>query len=159
MNKIVEVFKWICLITTTFLLVKFGQYVLGIVLCSIAFAVYFYTLFLWAKKACETPLPRPRYYFLWFFLSYLLITYLFSLFFYAATNLGGKIIDLNGEPIKSLWECFYYSVVTITTLGYGDLKPISTLTRCLSIIEVSFGVIFLAAVLTVVLAFRDTHSS
>jgi hypothetical protein len=71
--------------------------------------------------------------------------------------LGHNVLN-EGKPIKSLMDCFYFSIVTATTLGYGDLVPSDSVTKLLSMLEVSFGAIFITAVLTVALAFRHTPS-
>ena len=39
------------------------------------------------------------------------------------------------------WTSFYYSITTITTVGYGDLHAVSVLERGLSIIIEIMGVI------------------
>lgn len=51
-------------------------------------------------------------------------------------------IALNSASIKefSLWDGFYFSTTTYTTLGYGDLSPLSGL-RILTSIEAFLGVI------------------
>jgi len=38
---------------------------------------------------------------------------------------------------------FYYSIVTITTLGYGDITPMTNLARSISALEAVFGQIYL----------------
>ena len=38
----------------------------------------------------------------------------------------------------------YYSLVTLTTLGYGDITPASTLARSFSAVEAIIGPVFLA---------------
>jgi hypothetical protein len=45
----------------------------------------------------------------------------------------------NTEP--EFLDCFYFSTVTITTLGYGDVLPVTDLARVLVISEVVLGVI------------------
>lgn len=44
---------------------------------------------------------------------------------------------------------FYYSVVTITTLGYGDVVPATPLARIVSICEVFIGYIMLGGLLSI----------
>jgi len=38
----------------------------------------------------------------------------------------------------------YYSLVTLTTLGYGDITPVSSAARSLSVVEAAIGQIYLA---------------
>lgn len=49
-------------------------------------------------------------------------------------------VGANGNPVKlSLADCSYFSVVTFTTLGYGDIKPTTTLLKCLAGSEALLG--------------------
>ncbi|WP_304942170.1 ion channel, partial [Vallitalea guaymasensis] len=48
------------------------------------------------------------------------------------------------EPIKDIHKSIYYSVITFTTLGYGEIHPNSTCTQYLVISEVIIGYIILA---------------
>ena len=67
-------------------------------------------------------------------------------------------INIYKEPTESWWDSFYFSVITATTLGYGDLSPRSPIAKFFAILEVSFGVIFITAILTVALAFRSPQN-
>jgi voltage-gated potassium channel Kch len=44
---------------------------------------------------------------------------------------------------------FYYSVVTITTLGYGDIVPATPVARIIAIFEVFIGYIMLGGLLSI----------
>jgi hypothetical protein len=66
-------------------------------------------------------------------------------------------LDVCEAYVSSRRDFLYFSVITATTLGYGDLFPSDWITRALSLLEVSFGVIFITAVLAVTLAFRHTQ--
>jgi hypothetical protein len=44
---------------------------------------------------------------------------------------------------------FYYSVVTITTLGYGDIVPATPVARMIAICEVGIGYIMLGGLLSI----------
>ena len=48
----------------------------------------------------------------------------------------------SGEPV----EAFYYSFVTLTTLGYGDITPVTKIAKNLSCLEALVGQIFLVAI-------------
>ena len=55
----------------------------------------------------------------------------------------------NGERHASFSQLVYFSITTITTLGYGDIVPRTPLTRSLAMCEVLTGVAYLAVVLSV----------
>ncbi|SOB57921.1 conserved membrane protein of unknown function [Pseudodesulfovibrio profundus] len=57
------------------------------------------------------------------------------------------------ERPLSVVDGVYYSVVTITTLGYGDLAPKSTFAKFLSVYEVLSGIVLLVVCLGVYLAY------
>jgi len=44
-------------------------------------------------------------------------------------------------------KLFYFSFVTLTTLGYGDIRPISDLTRIFAVLEAMTGVLYSAALI------------
>ncbi len=54
------------------------------------------------------------------------------------TNLTATILT------EELPEFIYYSFVTLNTLGYGDISPVGSLARVLAILEVTFGVFYMA---------------
>ena len=56
------------------------------------------------------------------------------------------------NQIHNYWTCLYFSVVTFTTLGYGDFHPIGT-TRAIAATEAFFGA-FLMALFVVTFARR-----
>ncbi len=51
-------------------------------------------------------------------------------------------IDLN-QPQGSLLVFQYYSFVTITTLGYGDITPVTEVARAFSVLEAVVGQLYL----------------
>ncbi|MBV7274862.1 two pore domain potassium channel family protein [Clostridiaceae bacterium UIB06] len=49
----------------------------------------------------------------------------------------------NGKFKYPFWNFLYFSAVTITTLGYGDILPNSTMVRVLVMFETIFGVVII----------------
>jgi hypothetical protein len=52
-----------------------------------------------------------------------------------------------GLSVTSVSEWFYYSYVTLTTLGYGEITPISRVARALAIGEAVTGQLYLAVLI------------
>ena len=53
---------------------------------------------------------------------------------------------------------FYYSFVTLTTLGYGDISPLSPPARSLSMLEAVIGPVYLTVLVARLVALQVTHS-
>jgi len=76
-----------------------------------------------------------------------LITFTF-LFFFSGLVFNGEVIAYNAqasfsENVEEFLSCAYFSIVTFTTLGYGDITP-TGLSRVLAAIEALFGSFTLA---------------
>jgi hypothetical protein len=77
---------------------------------------------------------------------YLLFGFMFGLIhILIAWLLPGSYVGIsspetNGEAVKYI----YYSFVTLTTLGYGDVSPIRPLARAVAYIEAVIGVFYVA---------------
>ena len=53
--------------------------------------------------------------------------------------------DLDGTLTSQ--DLFYYSFVTLTTAGYGDITPLSSIARTLAMMEAVCGVLFVAVLI------------
>ena len=61
-------------------------------------------------------------------------------------NVRGRKIP-GGEPSRPLPHVLtYYSFVTLTTVGYGDISPVSPATRTLAWMEAITGQFYLAVI-------------
>ncbi len=77
--------------------------------------------------------------------SYLLIGLVFAIIYSLI-----HVLDHNAFSVKivttltpALQTFIYYSFVTLTTLGYGDITPLSDIARTLAWLEAAFGQIYL----------------
>lgn len=61
----------------------------------------------------------------------------------------------NGEP-SSISGWMYYSFVTLTTLGYGDIVPLHPVARSLAVGEALAGQLYLAVLLARLVALQLT---
>jgi hypothetical protein len=73
---------------------------------------------------------------------------------------GASIVDFNGNPVKlHIYANFiYYSFVTLTTLGYGDIIPVSPYARALSSLEAVIGQLFIAVLIAGLVGMHISHS-
>jgi hypothetical protein len=68
--------------------------------------------------------------------------------FMEALTPGSFMDSLNPTTALSLPTLVYYSFVTLATLGYGDILPITQLARGLVVIEVLMGVLYMAILIS-----------
>jgi len=63
-----------------------------------------------------------------------------------------------GEGERSGAEMVYFSFVTLTTLGYGDIVPVSPSARALATLEALTGQLYLTVLVARLVALHITHS-
>ncbi len=80
---------------------------------------------------------------------YLLVGMLFAFAFGAIAVLQHGALFTNGTE-GDLQSHLYFSFITITTTGYGDLSPAGDLARSLSMLEALIGQLYLVTVVAVI---------
>lgn len=70
---------------------------------------------------------------------YLILIPVFAFLYFYAPFI---ILDLQGHT-DNLVTSFYFSIVTITTLGYGDIKPIGEISKIVTASQSLFGILFI----------------
>ncbi len=48
--------------------------------------------------------------------------------------------DMRNPNIKNIFDAIYWSLVTITTVGYGDIAPVSDMGRVIAMVIILFGI-------------------
>ncbi len=56
-------------------------------------------------------------------------------------------LETTNSEVWTYWDFFYFSTVTQTTVGYGDMLPNRTAVRITVIFQVLFGILFLVVVI------------
>jgi hypothetical protein len=62
----------------------------------------------------------------------------------------------NGEPLEG-FNTVYFSIIAMTTVGFGDIAPVSNLARMLTGLEALTGTIYIAVVLARYVSASRTH--
>jgi|TARA_B100001964_G_C14212936_1_gene591335 voltage-gated potassium channel len=93
--------------------------------------------------------------------TYFLVRIIFTIF--AILFVSSSLIffiehEINPERFDTFFDAIYYSVVTLTTVGFGDITPVSTLGRLVTMGMIISGVIFIPWQLSTFLR-RMIHTS
>jgi uncharacterized membrane protein len=66
-----------------------------------------------------------------------------------------------GRPIRALswFDCQYYSFVTLTTLGYGDIVPMTPQARSLAMMEAMSGTMYVAILIARLVGLHSARKS
>lgn len=54
------------------------------------------------------------------------------------------IFNVEGESFKTFFDAIYWATVSLTTVGYGDIYPVSTAGRVITMISSVFGIAIVA---------------
>ena len=89
---------------------------------------------------------------------YLLIGLIWALLFFVIEFLLPGSFRIDQDVKLSVAPMFYYSFVTLTTLGYGDIVPISPPARALASLEALTGQLYITVLVARLVALHVTHS-
>lgn len=83
-----------------------------------------------------------------------LLTLLFLLLFIVVTSgIAIYILETDQNPsITTLFDGIYWSIVTISTVGYGDISPVTSVGRAISILIIVSGIAMISFVTSVIVS-------
>ena len=95
-----------------------------------------------------------KIFFLWFS-----VIIFFGFLYFALTNytLDNYLMSSDGSRIGTVVESIYYSFITATSTGYGDIVPRGYFARSLAIIEVIVGLMMLAVITSKLVALKQEN--
>jgi len=93
---------------------------------------------------------------------YLLIGIVFAMTYRFIDILNPAAFSISGEAAgatgPSQGDFTYYSFVTLTTLGYGDIQPVSGYARTFAFLEAIVGTLYVAILISRLVSLYITHS-
>ncbi|MHC4265427.1 MAG: potassium channel family protein [Planctomycetota bacterium] len=84
---------------------------------------------------------------------YILIGFLWTMFYLMILLIDPQAISnvsVAGEKVGL--DCFYYSFTTLTTLGYGDMVPVTSYAKILAVTEAVIGPLYIAILIAQLVA-------
>jgi hypothetical protein len=121
-----------------FLLLNFFSIVMG----KNAFIGWGDTIRRWLEPDCD-----PM-----FILATIVSIVVLTILFFASIYMLGELADSNGHAIRNVWPHVYFSTVTLTTLGYGNIVPSSTFTEVVAAVQSVIGFMGFAALTGIVVS-------
>ena len=80
---------------------------------------------------------------------YLFFGFIWSRLYHAVEiTMPGSYSGVSANPALAVDDLTYFSFVTLTTLGYGDISPKTPQARCFAIVEAVVGVLYLAILIS-----------
>ena len=80
---------------------------------------------------------------------YLLVGFTFAIAYHAINDNAAAAFNLPyGDAGFDFADALFFSFVTLTTLGYGDIHPVVPLARSLAMLEAIGGVLYLAIIIS-----------
>jgi voltage-gated potassium channel Kch len=77
---------------------------------------------------------------------------------YTLADGGAPVYDDIGGMLEATTKAQYLSFVTLTTLGYGDVTPVTAPTRTLAVLEAITGQLFLIVMISRFVGLNVAHS-
>ena len=90
--------------------------------------------------------------------AYFLIGLMFSYIYAALEGVHPGSFSMPEMGLTHIQHFTYFSYVTLTTLGYGDITPLSNEARSLAILESMIGQLYIAVTIARLVAMQIVHS-
>ncbi len=87
-------------------------------------------------------------------LKFELLTLLMLLFFVVSTGgIAGDVLEeAQNENIKNVFDAFYWSLITVSTVGYGDISPVTHIGRVISMMLIVVGIVMISFATSVIVS-------
>jgi Ion channel len=83
-------------------------------------------------------------------ISYFSLTIIFAIIYRFISFYNQKAFEY---PLVSFVDAFYFSVITLSTVGYGDIKPNNQIAKLFVTLEIGLGIMVLTLALSILTSF------
>ena len=90
--------------------------------------------------------------------AYILLGMVWAYAYYFLEIFHPDSFNVAENPVDDLWDFYYYSFVTLTTVGYGDILGLTRSARALSILEAIIGQLYLAIMISRLVGLHASQS-
>jgi len=89
------------------------------------------------------------------------IIWMFAYILVARVHPGSFSYNVGPPPAHSLasFDAFYFSFITLSTVGYGDITPLSHIARTLAMTEAMTGTLYMAVLISRLVALYTSQGS
>jgi hypothetical protein len=70
-----------------------------------------------------------------FFINHIISILIFAVAYYLSSKYIHESMRNKDNSNMSLWDCIYFSLVTQTTVGYGDIVPTHAVTKLINVLQ------------------------
>jgi hypothetical protein len=84
--------------------------------------------------------------------QYITIILFYASFYFSLYTSDISNFSVGSQIAGSVFTWLYFSVITIATVGYGDITPVSILAKLVTISEILFGMFFILLFITTILS-------
>ena len=72
----------------------------------------------------------------------LISSYMFAVFYMVVSAL--LVFTVEPQTFDTFWDALYWAAVSLTTVGYGDIYPVSAVGRCVTVVSAFVGIAIVA---------------